>query len=641
MKLVRFECKKLFRSAGFRYLCAALLVLSFLSCILGSPYLPTDDGYIAKYEDNILYVIRVAERNLLEYEAFSDGDHYMIRYQKDVIERYSRLLENGVKPDETIGWNEYFNNNAGDLLTLIGAILAGVLLTMAEFDNGAEKLLHMTRKGRRSIYAKINVLALFSLLFTILMTAASLAGTALRFGFASPSSYLCSVEIFTYCPYGITIGGYLALSVLIKTANLFFLSLLAALTAVLVRSYLVSIALPLGILCGGYLISDIGSGKTLGLLNPYSLALTAPIFERYRSLNFIDRSIPMVLVSALLLILLCAAATLLISFSFLKGLGGSRIAGVEKNLVKFLVKAKDRILSIIPKARARRRGLLFSEAKKSFVKSHLILLCAVMICIKVGVCRENELKDYPAENLYRDICCSMSGELTDEKRALIDSELESASAVIARFDGMRIAVVSGMITNDEYQSYLSEYSAAQVREYAYTRLSLQCARIDSAAARGQDANIIYDTGWINFFESGADIVLYLFILLFFCGIYENEYKTGFYRIAAVSESGMGALHRSKLILAVIVSAVAFAVFSGIDIIFLLRSFPLPNASFSLASVRETIFSMPIWCAMASKYIIGCITAVILSAAVCMLSRFLKKMYLVIPTGLLIILLLML
>ncbi len=638
MKLVRFELKKLFRSAGFRYLCAALLVLAFLSALFVSPYLPGDENYIAKYEDNISYVIRVAERNLLEYEALSDGDHYMIRYQRDVIELYSNLLNDGVKPTETRGWNEFFNNNAGAVLALIGAILAGVLLSMAEYDNGTEKLLHMTRKGRRSVWAKITVLALFSFALVILMTAVSLAGTALRFGLSSPSAYLCSVEIFTYCPYGFTIWGYLALSVLIKAAALFLISLLAALAAVFTRSYLASITLPSALLCGGYMISV---SENVDLPDLYSIVLTAPIFERYRSLNVLDKSVPVALISVLMLTVLGAAAAVLLYFFFLRGLGGSRISDLEKNTVKFIVKAKECVFAIIPKKKVRRRGLLFSEAKKSFIKSHLILLCAVMMIIKIGSSAESMKNSDPAEEFYRDICYSMSGELTDEKRVLISDKLAECDAVISRFDSMRAAVVSGMITNDEYQAYLDEHSRATAERYVYTKLALQFARIDAADEKGLSAKILYDTGWLAFFEKGPDIILYLFLLLFFCGIYENEYKTGFYRIASVSASGMGALHRSKLILAMIVSAAAFAVFSGIDMIFLLRAFPLPNASFPLASVIETAFSMPIWCAMAIKNVVGCITAVILSAMVCLLSRFLKKIYLVIPAGLLIIFLLML
>ena len=465
MKLVRFELKKLFRSAGFRYLCAALLVLTFLFALFTSPYLPEDEDYIAKYEDNISYVIRVAKRNLLEYEAVSDGDHYMMRYQRDVIERYSSLLNDGVKPTEIRGWNEFFNNNVDELLALIGAILAGVLLSLAEFDNGTEKILHITRNGRKSVLSKISVLALFSFAEIILMTAASLVGTTLHFGLSSPSAYLCSVEIFTYCPYGFTIGRYIVLSVLIKAAALFLISVLAALAAVLTRSYLASIVLPSALICGGYMISK---GGNANLPDIYSIVLTSPIFVRYRSLNVFDKSIPVAVSSVFMLTLLGAASAVLLYFLFLKVIGGSRISDLERSIVKLIVKAKDYILSIFPKKKARRRGLLFSEAKKSFIKSHLIFLCAVMIIIKIGLSAETMKNNNPAEEFYRDICYSMSGELTDEKRALVSDKLAECNAVISRFNSMRDAVVSGMITNDEYQTYLDEHSRASAERYGIT-----------------------------------------------------------------------------------------------------------------------------------------------------------------------------
>ena len=181
MKLFRFEVRKLTRFVGFKYLCAALLILNFLFCLFGNLYSPTNDEYITEYEDNIGYVIRVAERNLLEYEALSDAEHYMIRYQRDVIKHYSDLLDSGVRPEKARGWNEFFDNKADDLLMLFAAILSGVLVSMSEFDNGTEKLLYMMSRGRRSITAKISVLACSSLIICILLTLSSLLGIALRF----------------------------------------------------------------------------------------------------------------------------------------------------------------------------------------------------------------------------------------------------------------------------------------------------------------------------------------------------------------------------------------------------------------------------------------------------------------------------
>ena len=117
MKLLKYEAKKLFRSAGFVYLCVGMLILNLLSCFF-IPSFAESDGYIEKYESNIAYVIRVAERNLLEYEATVGDENYIVCYQRDVIDRYTNLLDNGVKPKKVRGWNEFFKNRYDDLLPI-------------------------------------------------------------------------------------------------------------------------------------------------------------------------------------------------------------------------------------------------------------------------------------------------------------------------------------------------------------------------------------------------------------------------------------------------------------------------------------------------------------------------------------------
>lgn len=632
MKLFCIEVKKLFRSLGFKYFFAALLIINFLFCLLGELYSPENDEYITNYEDNISYVIRVAERNLLEYEATTEGDHYMIRYQRDVIEHYTNLLEDGVCSVKVQGWNEFFDNKADDLLSMLAAIIVGVLLSMVEFDNCTDKVLYMTAKGRRSIAAKIFVLGFCSVIFSASMLLSSLVGIALRFGLSSPLSLICSVEALAYCPYGITVVEYLTYSFLIKTLNLFCLSLFASLATVIARSYLAAIALSLGAVGTGALISVSTSANAGYLFNFYLSALTDTLFERYRSMNVFERSIPLIAVFAIILVSICILEAIILHRCFLRSFSRLRLAGAEKMFFGYI----GRIVSGLPSIKARRRSLLFSETKKSFIKSHLWILCAVMICIKITFCSAGEVRNDLAEDFYRDRCYELCGEMTEDKRELISAKLLECSEIVSKFESKRQAVISGLITNDEYQAYLDEYSRASIEQFAYMKLSQQCARIDRAADRGLEAQIIYDTGWITFFESGFDIVFYFFLLLFFCGIYENEYKTGFYRIAQTTASGMQALHKSKILLTLIVTVAAFAVFSGIDMVFLLRTFELSNASFSLASVTETAYSMPIWFAMILKYLVGTVISVLFSVTVSMLSRFLKKTYLVIPVGLLMV-----
>ncbi len=631
MKLLKFESRKLFRSAGFVYLCVGMLILNLLFCIF-MPSFTESDGYIENYESNIAYVIRVAERNLLEYEATASEDNYIVRYQRDVIDRYTSLINNGVKPESVRGWNEFFENRLDDLLPILAAVIAGVLLTMTEWDNGTHKLALITQKGRKSICAKLILLALFSLAAVILMTAVSLAGIALRFGLSSPSVPICSAEKFAYCPYDISVLEYLIVTVPLKAANLFLIALLSALSAALARSYLMGFLPPIGIVAVGYALSSVKSANDFILLNPYTTALCDPLFERYRSLNVFESSVPLLMALCVMLILLSALLAVPYVICFSRGIGNSSFAKLEKSILSAFSKAKDKFRSLLPRRAPKRHSLLYSEAKKSFIKSHLILLCILMLGVKVWYTASTTPDVHGAEEYYREVCSDLSGELTDEKRAHIDEVLAECAEIMSKADSMRLAMQSGSITGEEYSAYLDEYSRASVEHYAYTKLSAQRMRIDAASSQGVDARMIYDSGWIAFFSEGFDLLLYAFLLLFFCGIYETEYKNGFDRIAKTSAKGMYALDKSKIMLAVIVAAVAFAAFSAVDMISLLRSYTMPNAEFSFASVSERAISMPIWFIAVLKYAVGTILSVLFSVTVCLLSRFLKRIYIVIPVG---------
>jgi len=631
MKLLRFESKKLFRSAGFAYLCVGMLIVNLLCCIF-TPSFTASDGYIDNYKSNIAYVVRVAERNLLEYEATVGEENYIVRYQRDVIDRYTNLIDNGVNPEEVRGWNEFFENIYDDLLLILAAAVAGVLLTMTEWDNGTYRLMLATRKGRKSIRAKLILLALFSFTAVIMMTAVGIAGVAFRFGLSSPSAPLCSAERFAYCPYSFSMTEYLLVSIPIKSANLFLIALLSALTAVLARSYLAGFLAPIGVVAVGYALSSAESANASVWLNPYTSALCDPLFERYRSLNIFEQSFPNLTVLCVMLVPACVMLALLYVISFSRGTVNSPFAKLEKSISSVFAKIKEGLRSLLPRRAPKRRSLLFSEAKKSFIKSHLIFLCILMIAIKVLYAFSAAPEVHGAEEYYREVCEALGGELTNEKRTHIDGVLTECSEIISKSDSMRLAMQSGSITGDEYSAYLDEYSRASVEQYAYMKLSAQRTRIDRASAQDIDARIIYDSGWIAFFSEGFDFLLYAFLLFFFCGIYETEYKNGFDRIARPSTKGMHALDKSKIVLAVIVTAIAFAVFSAVDMIFLLRTYTLPNAEFSFASVSERVMSTPIWCIAALKYTAGVILSVLFSVTVCLISRFFKKIYLVIPVG---------
>ena len=639
MKLFVFELKKLLRSIGFRYLCIGLLILNLAVCLFGniaSPGADEQQTHIDSYESNLSYIIRVAGINKAEYEITAGKESYLVKYQQEVIDRYSNLVDAKVQPTAIQGWNEFFDHTADDLLLFVFAILAGALISMTEWDNGTYTMLNMTARGRKSIRAKISILAVISFVAVLAINFITLLGIAFRFGLSSPNADICSVIRFAYCPYDWSILAYLTFTMAIKAMNLMGLMLLSAVVSAFFKSYLVSIFVSSGAVVVGYYLSNLEATNVWVYLNSYTAGLTDPFFERYRAISVMGAPVSILTIVIVAIIFLSLALMFVYAFSFCREIENTLFSKIEKGVVSLFYLCKEKLSAIVPRRTPKRRSLLLTEVKKSFVKSHLIILCVIMLLIKIGYADETKPHvDYWEEH-YKEVCYTYSGELTDEKRESIDLVISESEAVMSKMNAMRNAVVTGTITSAGYNAYMEEYQIASLNHSSYGRLKQQCARIDAAAEKGIKAELTYDSGWIYFFSQGIDVVLLAFLLLFFSGIYRMEYQNGFDRIAATTSRGMGALHKNKLLLSVIVSVVALAIYSFVDWMIVFQPYTFPYAENMLASVTPTSMPITLWMAMGMKYAICLVVAVSFGIVMCILSRVLKRTYLTIPVGLLVI-----
>lgn len=634
MKLLRFECKKLLSASGFCRLCVGLIALCFVFALLGNVSEPTEEqkqAYRDAYGGEIAYVIRLAENNKADYTYTAGEDSYIVRYQNDLIERYSALLDRGVAPQSVLGWDAFFCLSADDLLLLLLAALTGIVLVMTEKDHRTDTLLHITPRGNASKRCKALVFAVSSAGGAVLFTAVSLLAIALRYGLSSPFVPLCSVQEFLFCPYEISIFAYLCLSVAAKAVVAFAVMLFCGAVAMLCKSYLLSFFSSACVLAAGYAFGL--SDSTLALLNPYTLCVTDAFLERYRAVSVFGHSVSLVLAAAIVLPVVCALLAVLFCLLGKKAALSGGLAVLEQKAYGTVLHTWERIRALFPHKKPRRRTLFVTELNKQLIKSRLLALCLAMLALKAAWVYLNAPFCDPTEQLYQTACNDLRGELTDEKRTHIAQKLSQSETVIADFEQVRTMFQNGSLPQDEYMQKRNEYEAALDDRYVYGKLSLQCGRIDAAVSRGQSAFLQYDTGWLALFESGGDLLLYAFLLLFFCGSYAMEYTNGFDRTARVTVRGMRAIHGAKRLVALSVGAVSVLLFFLIDVFVLHAAFPLADASFSAAALLEV--SVPLWVAFVLFALGRLVLGVGYALLVGRLSRTLGKTYLVFPVGLLI------
>lgn len=638
MKMLVFECKKLFRASGFKKLSLGILAFCFLWIFFSE--IPITEpqkqqDHISNYSDNISYAIRIAERNRIDYGYTAGNESYIVKYQEDIISIYSNLLEKGIAPKPVVGWDEYFSYTADDLCLFIFAVLVGVILSMTEYDNRTDSLARITPNGRKSVSRKIIVFAISAFAFSVVEMLLTLLGFAIRFGLSSPFVPICSVIEFLYCPYDITIFEYLILSLLIKSLNILLLMLISAFNANIFKSYIPSIFSSASVIVLSFGTSSFPSNSGWIYINPYAIGITDDIFVRYRSVNLFGYSASVSVIIAAFILFSCILLSVLLAFRNRQSNSNTFFRTLEKKIlhIREVAKAKiDRVHIFTQK----RHSLFVSEAKKCFIKSKLIILCIIMLCVKIYFIGSELPPASSYEPHYRDICNDMAGTLTDNKRLEIRSKLEESRDIISQNERMHSDFNNGRITYEEYSAYRNKLDLALADEFAYTNLYSQCERIDIASENGIEAQLIYDTGWLYLFEKGADIILYAFLLMFFCGIYSMEYNNGFDRIARSTQKGIQALDKAKIKLAIVVTSVAFLLFFGLDIAVLSNDFPITNFNFSSASIILNSPSFPLWISLVILATAKLAIALILSCITCLLSRFLKKPYLSFAAGLLIV-----
>ena len=618
MKLLRYELKKLFSSKGILFLVTVLLLVNAVLCYLspsGVDKKRSDEEYVAGYRSDIERVIRLAERNIADLSG--GGDSFVIRYQKKVIEKYTAILGSGQIPERISGFDEYVAMSGQISLLLLLAVILGSRVILCEHDSRMKSFLCISKRGNRTYVNKLWLMLFLSFGLSAVFSILNLTVCGIKFGFSGLQAPVVSVQSMEFCPYPMSIIGYILTVYVISSALTFLVALLSAVVGKLSGSYIFTF------LSGGTVCTCLYlSGFDLGSL-----------FTRYRALNLFGIAVDSLPFYAILLLLTGAfLGTLFCLVGNRQTSFGERMRRAENLLLEKTDAVRKKVLNRKRPRRVRRHGLYVYELKKIFVSSKLILLVILLLGVKIYFCVENDRQDDLYEREYYRLCTELGGELTEDKSATITIGLAQCEAILSRYEEMKAQVQNGLITSEEYNEYLQKLYAAEVRQSAFLRLDEQRRHIESLRAAEKEAKIIYDSGWRALFGAKPDLYLYALILLLFAGIYPFEYKGGMDRLLPSVKHGGYTLDRTKFLTAATVSALLFLIFTATDLAFIIRQYPLEMLSAPSLSVIgipiQTNAPLILYAILFEfRQMLG---FVLLSVTVCVASKLLRKPYLIIP-----------
>lgn len=520
-------------------------------------------GYVTEEYPALLdQVIDNAKLFQEEYLAYGmSADSYEYRYQSDVIDVYSVNKNLPIRFEDRKGWDMYFTYTDGNICMLLFVLVLIPGLLLDEKKNGTFPILRATKQGRLAlIVTKYVTLLLVSAASVLLFSGATWVIFGLESGgYSSLSNFAQIFEVNVYCPYIVTVGEYLGLTLLIKILTLFAVGSLLMTVSLLVRNHALSYLA--GLIFGGanfavHFTDFLDTDHPLRLLNIFTVMDTEVCFTRYHAINMFGRCLPYLSAIFLFfgLLLACTAVA--------TGLLYCRTPGVHK-VRRRKSRSKRAIFSKAIPCPVRLMGAY--ELHKHLVAGKWLLLILAVLLVKGYTVYTTESAAYSfSDAVYQDYMELLAGEVTDEKLAYMEDERAHLDSILSSEEIMKEKYASREISFAEYMEYQDELDTAKAKDPIFVSVEAQRDHLLSLRQRGIKGDFVYVTGWNQMFSRGFDVILYGFTLVFAAVLFTTEYGAGVTEILRSTKRGRGRLFVTKCLLAVAVCGTLAILFGLAD-----------------------------------------------------------------------------
>lgn len=569
-----------------------------------------------QYRSDIGRVIRTARANLteLEYKGLPE-DSYALRGQQKYIQVYQTVRDNvDIKVEYVHGWGPFLGYDTVNLFILLTLALFASVIFAEERERGFVSVLRTTRHGRATTaLAKLAAGGIMCLGTVAAYFVTTMAVFGLSLGFSSPENAIQVLGDFTYCPYSITIGQYIALSLALRLLAALALTAVCLLLSALTGRYLAACAAGLGVVALSFFMYSFRLANANGVirnLNLFAASAVKPLAVRYRSLELfggVCGFMTLAVVGTAVLLMLGCAGALLVHV-----MGGTVRRSSRRNL--FAKKSKslvaqgdstdstDSRVGVSPRSApspARRtriirpRGLMWQECYKRLMASRMLLLLAAAIAMQLAVSYNDDgvvrSMETATEQVYCDYMTSLAGELTQQKQDYLREERQRINTALDIYDQMLLDYRTGQLSYDDYVVYLTEYNYASLHTEPLSRVEAYAQHLTALRERGIEAELVYDTGWNALLNIKPNFILIVLLMLLLSGSFADEYvgrssSGAFAGILRTSTRGRGDTCRAKLGAAALLGAAVCVVLDGIDLIFKLSRVVLPSPGAAAQSI---------------------------------------------------------
>lgn len=553
-----------------------------------------------RYEERILSYIEQAENNKNRLLILGGDAAYSYRYQDRIIEVYQGLLSRiEIEFDYIHGWDVLFSYKGDMLLIFVAVLFLASMAVPLENTSGMDVLISISPRGRaHTALAKIAATALLSVTAAILVRLESFAAIGLLRGYSNPWSPVQLIGRLELCPYALNHIQLFFLSLLLLAATVVVIVGLTLLVSSVSRSPLLS-ALATGLfLIMNFSVSKLNTASSLKYLNVFSIASVQDIFGRYRAVPIGNHVLGLFGLVFAVYAAVSLAALVGILLLFPKNRKNQALLKarrkIQSRITDIFAESSDDSGEILTNRRGIQRiasyhGIGAWEILKQQRPLFLILL---LIAVKALYCIMVPYPQSYDDEIYYAYMTQLAGPLDTDKQSYIESELQSVNGTIAAYDSQMHAYVDGDISEEAFQSYLSEYQKAMASSGVIARVRDHAGYLMDLKAEHQlEGYFLYDTGIIGYVCRDFDVLLY-FCILILCGqMFYDEYcmKTSSHSFALIlrtTKKGRNVVLRAKLGLGMLVSAILFIATEAMSYLYVFSLHGAADLSAPLCSLEQ-------------------------------------------------------
>lgn len=216
----------------------------------------------------------------------------------------------------------------------------------------------------------------------------------------------------------------------------------------------------------------------------------------------------------------------------------------------------------------------------------LWLILVFLLSELLGILLFTEPYDQVLENnreIYGSYLASVTGSLTEEKRAFLETEMDRLNQVHLDVESLKQDYYSGKVSEEEYRVQFEKLLAEDQRYTGFGKLYEQYIFVREDTNR----SFLYTGGWeVLLTDQEPDYLFLLLLIAVIAPVFCEEYTSRMYEIHLTQKRSARCQVPTKVCVVLTMTVVLTAMVQGMDLLYCAARFGLPNGNFTLQSLRS-------------------------------------------------------